>query len=295
MYPAPFEYVRADSYDEAIHLLAEHGDEARLIAGGQSLVPMMHLRLARPALLVDINGVDRSAGPEVGAGWLRLPSMTRQRALERLPAVRDHAPLLATAAAHTGNVRVRSRGTLGGNLAHADPSSELSCAAVAVDARVDVVGSEGSRQIAIGDLFVSDLSTTLGHDEVITAVEVPLRGPGTGYGFAELARRAGEFAVANAAAVMALDADGRCIDVRLAFGGVGPRIFDASAAASDHLLGVRPTPDGFSSLLEEAAASCAPRDDHHASAGYRRRMLVVLGRRALEAAARDARKGPSGG
>jgi carbon-monoxide dehydrogenase medium subunit len=294
MYPAPFDYVRAGSYQEAAQLLHDRGENAKLIAGGQSLVPMMNLRLARPELLIDINDVGRGAGPVLRDGWLHMPAVTRQRALERLPAVATHAPLFATAAAHTGNVRVRTRGTIGGNLAHADPSSELSCVAVATEAEVDVVGADGSRRIAATDLFITDLTTSLEQSEVIRSVEVPTRPARTGYGFAELARRAGEFAIVIAAAVVTLDELGSCQGVRLAFGGVGARIVDGSAMAAEHLVGVDPTPDRVVAAVAGTSGASSPRDDHQASAQYRSRLMAVLGSRALRDAIAGA-NGASGG
>jgi carbon-monoxide dehydrogenase medium subunit len=281
VYPAPFVYVKAGSYEEAADLLYELGDGAKLIAGGQSLVPMMNLRLARPDHLIDINGVGRGAGPELRDGWLHIPAMTRQRALERLPTVNVHGPLFALAAAHTGNVRVRARGTLGGNLAHGDPSSELSCVAVAAEAEIDVVGPGGSRRLVVTDLFISDLTTSLDPAEVIRAIQVPIREEGTGYGFAEMARRAGEFAIVNAAAIVSLNRRGSCETVRLAFGGLGSRIFDASGITAEYLAGVDPTNDAVTEAVEAAASASSPRDDHQASTDYRKRVAAVLGGRAM--------------
>ncbi len=293
MYPAPFDYLAAGSFEEAVALLVEHGEDAKLLSGGQSLVPMMNLRLARPRVLVDLNAIGRGAGPEVRSGWLHIPALTRQRALERLPAVMSHAPLYVAAAAHVGNIRVRSRGTLGGNLAHADPSSELSCASIASRAVVDVIGPNGSRDVPISELFISDLTTSLAAAEIIRGIRVPLR-PGAGYGFAELARRAGEFAIVNAAAAISLDARGHCREVRLACGGVGARIFDASSIAAGELAGVEPTPDRIASAARVVADQTQPRDDHQASASYRKRMVAVFAGRALAAAVTNAEEGARG-
>ena len=151
MYPAPFEYTVARSFEDAVALLMEHGPDARLLAGGQSLLPMMNLRLARPSVLIDLNPLASNAAPTVTDNMLRIPALTRQRALERAALIRDHAPLLAAAARHVGNVRVRSRGTVGGNLAHGEPSSELSAAAVALGASVVVLGPTGERTVRADD------------------------------------------------------------------------------------------------------------------------------------------------
>ena len=288
MYPAPFEYTRPETYDEAVSLLTHHGEGAKVIAGGQSLVPMMHLRFARPDLLIDIAGLDRTRAPRVADGWLHIPAQARQRVIERLPTVGRAAPLVATAAAHTGNIRVRSRGTIGGNLAHADPSSEISCAVVALGGSVDIIGPEGARSVAATDFFVSDFTTVLEPTELISSIRVPAISESTGHGFAEFARRAGEFAVVNAAAVVTLGADGRCTAAAIACGGVGARILDGTSAATDLLVGHTPTPERISATAAEVAALSRPRDDHQASASYRRKMVEVFTRRALGSAATDA-------
>lgn len=287
MYPAAFEYLQADSFEEAAALLADHGEDAKLLAGGQSLVPMMHLRLARPGVLIDLNAIGRGTGPEMRDGWLHIPALTRQRALERLPIVLTNAPLFSAAAAPVGNIRVRSRGTVGGNLAHADPSSETACASVATGAVVDVLGPEGPRDLAISELLISDLTTSLEAADVIRGIRIPVR-PGAGYGFSELARRAGEFAIVNAAAVVSLGDDGLCAEVRLACGGVGARIFDASAIAAAELTGKQMTPERITNTARAVADEIRPRDDQQASASYRKRMAVVFVARALTTAFTDA-------
>ena len=293
MYPAPFKYVHASSFEQAVSLLVEYGDDAKLLAGGQSLVPMMNLRLARPGVLIDLNAIGSAATPERRNGWLHIPALTRQRALERLATVSAEAPLFAAAAAHVGNVRVRSRGTVGGNLAHADPSSELGCACIATEAVADVIGPDGQREIPTDDLLVSDLTTSLDAAEVIRSIRVPER-PGAGYGFAELARRAGEFAIVNAAAVVSVSPAGICTSVRLACGGVGARIFDASPVVSDELVGRQLTPERITAAASDAAAMMHPRDDHQASASYRTRMAAVFSGRALTAAAANSTQDQNG-
>src|SRR6266540_1810193 len=199
MVAAPFRYERVTSFEEAARALRERGEDAKVIAGGQSLVPMLNLRLARPAWLIDINPV--GAGPiEDHGGYLRLPALTRHRAIEAAEVVRRRCPILAEAAACVGNVRTRTRGTIGGSLAHADPAGELPCVAVALGAEVTVQGPDGARDVPVGDLLVSYLSTTLAPDEVVAEVRVPTLGPRSGWSFLELCRRSGDWMVGGGAA-----------------------------------------------------------------------------------------------
>jgi len=182
MVAAPFGYQRVSSFEEAVQALHERGEDAKVIAGGQSLVPMLNLRVARPEWLIDINPV--GAGPiEDHGGFLLLPALTRHRAIEEADVVRRRCPILAEAAAHVGNVRTRTRGTLGGSLAHADPAGELPCVAVALGAEVTVQGPDGARQVAAGDLLVSYFTTTLAADEVVVEVRVPTLGQRSGWSF----------------------------------------------------------------------------------------------------------------
>jgi CO/xanthine dehydrogenase FAD-binding subunit len=296
MYPAEFDYTEAASFDEAVRLLAEHGDDARVLAGGQSLIPMMHLRLARPELLIDINGIDRGATPVLSDGVIRVPALTRQRVLERSPVIVAHCPLLADAAAHVGNIRVRSRGTLGGNLAHGDPSSELSCAAVALGAVVDVVGPDAARTIPARELFVTHLTTSLGPAEIIRSIEFMRPDPRTGHAFFELARRAGEFAVVNVAALFTFADDVRtCRTVSVSLGGVGERIFDATSVAAEILVGAEPDEGAVREVARRVASRCQPLTDLHGSAEYRRAMAEVFVRRTLAAAVARARESSTDG
>jgi len=286
MYAAPFDYVAAASWEEAVRLLQEGGDEAKVIAGGQSLVPMMTLRLATPRLLVDVGGADR---PRISLmdGHLDISALTRHADLERSPEVRSSCPMLAEAAPFIGNVRVRHRGTIGGSLAHADPAGELPCAAVALGATIRTFGPEGERRIAATDFFDTYFTTALGPAEVVTAVEVPVIEERTGWAFLELLRRAGDFAVVEVAALLELDAAGRCERVRLAAGGVAERPVELAHAA-DALLGERPDERAAAEAGRRAAAAVEPGATVHASGDYRREMLGVFVRRAVLAAASRA-------
>jgi carbon-monoxide dehydrogenase medium subunit len=286
VYAAPFQYVTAASFDEAVEALRQHGDAARVIAGGQSLVPLMMLRLVEPAVLVDVRAIGRGTIEQVD-GRLLVPALTRHVDLEESPLVRERVPALADAAACIGNVRVRHRGTIGGSLAHAEPTAELPCLAVALRASVHVLGPAGPRTIPAAELFAGYFATSLAADEVITAVEVPFPAPRAGTGFAELARRAGDFASAEAAAVVALAGDGTCADVALAVGAVADRPLDVSVHAAS-LCGAAPDADALAGAAQAVADAVELAGGGHGSPAYRRRLLRVVVRRALEAAAARA-------
>ncbi|MFV1960634.1 MAG: xanthine dehydrogenase family protein subunit M [Acidimicrobiia bacterium] len=291
MYPAPFDYTQAHSFEEVVDLLTEHGDGAKVLAGGQSLLPMMHLRLVRPEFVIDINGISGGGAPVISDGVIRIPALTRQRVLERSPVIADHCPLLRDATSHIGNIRVRSRGTVGGNLAHADPSSELACAAMALNARVEVTGPDGTRTIPIDRLFTTFFTTSLEPTEVISSIQVDPPDPKTGYAFHELARRPGDFAVVNVAVLFSLAADRRtCEKVTLSLGGVADRIVDATATAVGVLAGVEPSEAAFGEVARRVAAECRPLGDSHASEQYRRAMAEVFVVRALTTAVTRARE-----
>ena len=288
MVAAPFQYERVSSFDEAVRALREHGEEAMVIAGGQSLVPMLNLRVARPDWLIDINPV--GAGPiEDLGGYLRLPALTRHRALEQAEVVRRRCPILAAATAFVGNARSRARGTVGGSLAHADPGGELPCVAAALGAEVTVLGGDGARDLAVRDLLVSYLTTALEPDEVITEVRVPTQPERSGWSFLELTRRSSDWMVVGVAALVELDTAGAVAGASVAIGGVADRPWVVPAEPLDDLLGAAPEPALLERVAERAAGMLDPEDDVHASGGYRRRMAAVLGRRALAEAVERAR------
>jgi aerobic carbon-monoxide dehydrogenase medium subunit len=293
MVAAPFGYQRVTSFEEAALALREHGEDAKVLAGGQSLVPMLNLRVARPAWLVDINPVGAGPITEHG-GWLRLPALTRHRAVEADELVRRRCPMLAAAAARIGNVRTRTRGTVGGSLAHADPAAELPCVAVALGAEVTVQGPDGTRDLPAGDLLVSYLTTTLAPDEVIAEVRVPTLGPRAGWSFQELCRRSGDWMVVGVAALVELDAGGQVAAASVTFGGVAERPWQVPAEVLADLVGAPPAGERLARVAEAAAAMLDPDDDVHASGAYRRRMAAVLGRRALAEAARRGSGNPEG-
>jgi carbon-monoxide dehydrogenase medium subunit len=292
MFPASFDYHAPTTLDEALACLREHGAEAKLLAGGQSLVAAMNLGLARPGVVVDLNGVAGLDGVHEDGAWLRVGALVRQQALAASQQVRRACPLLAEAAALIGNARVRSRGTLGGSLAHADPASELPAVAVALGAELRVAGLRGTRAVAAGDFVLGPLTTALAEDELLVEVCLPARPPRSGWAFEEVARRPGDFAVVGVAAMVTLAADGRCMDARLAFAGVGAvpvRAVTAEAGVRGGQL--------TAALVEDAARMAADKldvaGDALISADYRRHLARVLAARALQRAVERA--GATGG
>ena len=288
MYARPFDHVAASSWADAVRLLSEGGEEAKVLAGGQSLIPMLTLRLAMPRVVVDVLGADRPR-IEREDGRLVIGALTRHADLERSDPVRQECPILAEAASWIGNVRVRHRGTIGGSLAHADPAGELPCALAALGATIRTLGPDGERSIPAGDFVESYFTTVLRPAEVVTAVEVPLAQEGTGAAFLELARRAGDFAVVAVAAVVELDGAGRCARARLVAAGVGERPVDLADAAAV-LTGQVPDERVAAEAGRRASDAVEPSPSVHASAAYRREMLGVFVARAVLAAAARARR-----
>lgn len=288
MKPAPFEYLDPTTVADALALLARHGENAKLLAGGQSLVPLMNMRLARPRYVIDLNRIEALAYIRERDGGLAIGAMTRQEALEHSPLVTARFPLLPEALALLGHPAIRNRGTIGGSVAHADPAAELPAAILALDGRITVVGPRGERTLDARSFFVGALTTSLSADEVLTEITLPPLPPRAGMCFLEIARRHGDFALVGVAAIVGAWPDGACGHVRLSFCGVGHtpiRVERAEAA----LLGRRPEP----ALVEETARlvseSLAPESDLHASADYRREVAGVLTRRALMTAWKRAR------
>ncbi|MBL8055950.1 MAG: xanthine dehydrogenase family protein subunit M [Anaerolineales bacterium] len=288
MKPAPFDYHAPASLAEALALKAQHGDDAKFLAGGQSLIPAMNFRVAQPACLLDLNGLPDLAFIRPEAGELRLGALTRQRAVERSPLVKDHAPLLHETMPHIAHPQIRNRGTLGGSLAHADPAAELPVIAVALEARLRAQSMRGERWIAAGEFFVSLFTTALAPDELLVEIALPALPPRTGTAFLEAARRHGDYAMLGVAAVVTLDEAGRCERARLVFLNAGEGPVEARQAAGQ-LAGQALTP----AAAEAAAAHAAgheinPLGGVHASPEYQRHLARVLGRRALLLAAQRA-------
>jgi carbon-monoxide dehydrogenase medium subunit len=288
--PPPFDYAAPATVDEAVAALAEHGDEAKLLAGGQSLVPLLAFRLARPAALVDLNGVAGLDGAALEGDTLRIGAMTRQRVLERLPGLRERCAMISDAVDLIGHTAIRNRGTVGGSLAHADPAAEWTALALALDAEVDVHGPRGTRTVPADEFLVSYFTTALEPDEVLTEVRLPLPNGRSGSCFLELARRHGDFALAGVGALVTLDGDGAIADARLGLIGVGERAVrprDAEAV----LKGERPAEALYAEAAAAIDADIHPTGDVHASEAYRRRVAGVLTRRALATAVARATGG----
>ena len=284
MKPAPFKYVAATSLDQALSLKAQYGDDARFLAGGQSLIPAMNFRLARPAVLIDINGLTELAG--VGRskpGEIGIGALTRYRALERDGDFLKACPLFADALPHIAHPQIRNRGTVGGNLAHADPASELPAVATAMGARMRIKSLRGERELAAAKFFVGLLTTDIQPDEMLVEIALPAANPRSGASFMEIARRRGDFALAGVAAIVTQDDAGRCSDVRLALCGVGETPVDASAAASP-LLGQACSDDAIDAVAANVQKAITPFGNVHASPDYQRHIAGILTNRAIKAA-----------
>ncbi len=284
MKPASFQYHAPATVDEALALLAEHGWDAKALAGGQSLIPMMNFRLAQPAVLVDLNNISelfyvRPDGN--GNGGLRVGAMTRQRQLEHDPLIAERAPLIQAAMPQLATPAIRSRGTIGGSIAHADPSAELVAVSVALGARFRLRSQGGERWVQADEFFVGMFTTLLEPEELLVEIALPAMPPRSGWSFLEVARRHHDFALVGVTAVVTLDDRGQCQQTRLVLFSVGDGPVLAHQAART-LVGQAPTPEVIRAAAETAAhADIDPGSDIHASAEYRRHLANVLSRRTL--------------
>lgn len=306
MKPAPFVYHCPDTLDEALALLAEHGSDAKALAGGQSLIPAMNFRLATPAVLVDLNAIRElsyisggtPASTEVTAGKnvplcadqqsapIRIGAMTRQRELERNDVIACQARLITDTMPFVAHVAIRTRGTIGGSLAHADPAAELPAVMLALDAHFTVTSRTGSRVVRATDFFTGLFTTALAPGELLSEVTIPAAHGDTAHAFLEFSRRHGDFALAGVAAVVSVDESRRCTTARIALLGVGETPVLAEHAARV-LIGQTPSADAVRAAAEAAAThDIDPPGDIHASSRYRRHLANVLTRRALEQACR---------
>jgi aerobic carbon-monoxide dehydrogenase medium subunit len=282
----PFEYEAPTTVAEAVDLLAEHLDEASVLAGGQSLIPLLALRLARPAVLIDINNVDELSGVSATDGWVTIGAMTREYMAEESETVADAVPLLAAALPLVGHEAIRSRGTIGGSLAHADPAAELPAVARALDAEFVVRGQSGERMIPAEQWFEGYMTTSRRPDELLLEVRFPAAGRGTGTSFQEVARRHGDFAIVGLATSLTLS-DGAISDARLAFAGLSD-VPVRAAAAEDLLVGERPSAEVFDEAARRATDDVDPPGDLHGSTEYRKTVAAALVRRGLRAASGNA-------
>ena len=287
MKPPVFEYTAVGSIDEAVAELRQHGDTAKLLAGGQSLLPLLNMRLAAPERLIDLNRVMELAYIRVRDGGLAVGAMTRQRAVERSALAARQVPLLADALPWVGHFQIRNRGTLGGSLSHADPAAELPAVALCLDARFTVRGPAGERTIAAADFFVTQLTTALAPTELLTEVWFPAAARNSGAAWMELARRHGDYALAGVAAVVTLAGD-RIGEARLALTGVADRPVRAREAEA-RLVGEALTPEVLAEAAEALRRAIEPGSDIHATAAYRRHIAGVLAGRALRLATSRAK------
>lgn len=285
MKPAPFEYFAPTTVDEAISLLQAHEGEAKILAGGQSLMPLLSMRLARPSIVIDLGKLGELAYIRESRGRLAIGAMTTKRRLEDSAPVKTHQPLLHAATLLIGHPQIRNRGTIGGSLAHADPASEYPAVALALDAELCLKGPGGERTLAARDFFVTYLTTALEPSEILTEIRFPAPRKRSGWSFLEVSRRHGDFAMVGVAVLLTLNRRGRIEEARLVLFGVGATPVRASGAEQT-LGGEKPGPE----LFERAAAQVKddledPLSDVHASADYRRHLAQVLTQRGLGEAA----------
>jgi CO/xanthine dehydrogenase FAD-binding subunit len=288
MKPAPFRYLAARTLEQALQAKAEYDDEARFLAGGQSLVPTMNFRLTQPAVLIDINPLTACAGIGNGtAERLRIGALTRYRTLERDQAIARHAPLVAEALPHIAHPQIRNRGTIGGNLAHADPASEMPAVVLALAARLRAQSIRGERWIDAADFFVGALTTALRSDEMLTEVELPVALPRSGTCFMEVSRRRGDFALIGVACTVRVDEEGRCTEARIALcnAGDGP-VLAVEAGRSLHGQKIDALRIAEAAHLVQGAID--PGGSIHASKEFQRHLAGVLTTRVLPAANRRA-------
>jgi aerobic carbon-monoxide dehydrogenase medium subunit len=294
MKPARFDYYVPDSTEEAVSLLAEHGDEARVLAGGQSLVPMMNMRLARPGVLVDINTVGDFSVRKLDDEHVYLGAIVRQGIAMADRELAQHVPLIAAGLAHVGHPQNRARGTIVGSLAHHDPAAELPAVSVALDAQVTAASVRGTRSIPAEEFFVAYYTTALEPDEVATGVCFPAAAPGTGAAFDEFSRRTGDFALVGVAAQLTAH-DGRVREARLAFAAMADH--PVRARKTEAVLAGQPvTPETVAEAVRLTVEEDGldPADDIHASASFRLSILPVIAERAITRAWSNATVGAGG-
>jgi aerobic carbon-monoxide dehydrogenase medium subunit len=290
MYPARFEYVVPEDVGEAVSLLAEHGDEAKVLAGGQSLIPLMKLRFASPSVLVDVNRIEALRGIEQENGYLRIGALVRHKQCERSEALRGRYGVLGSAAPQISDPIVRNLGTLCGSVAHADPQGDWGSALLAADARVVAEGPSGTREIALSEFFLGPFTTSLEPTEVITEARVPDPGPRAGGSYLKLERKVGDFATAAVAVQVELDDAGRISRAGIALTGVGATNVRAEAAERA-LSGAEPGAEAFADAARLAAEAADPIADQRGDVEYKRNVVRVFVERGLAAASESAQGG----
>ena len=287
MKPAPFAYDDPTTVAEAVAILARHGDEAKVLAGGQSLVPMLALRLARFERLVDLNRIAELQAIERVDGKVRIGSMVRQSVAERDTSIATDTPLLARALPHIGHFQIRNRGTIGGSIAHADPASELPAVALALDAQLEIARAGATRTVAASEFFVSMWTTVVQDDELLVAVHLPVRNQRSGFAIEELARRHGDFAIAGVACSVSLGNGGSVERAAIGMFGLGPTPLRAGAAEGA-IVGQPVAGLDLDEIASMAMSDTEPLDDIHATSAYRRAAGAHLTRTALAKALEEA-------
>ena len=279
MKPAQFSYVSAASVADAIAALSAYGADAKIIAGGQSLLPIMNMRLARPAYLIDINNISDLGYIRETPSGLAIGALTRHSAVEASAVVKRVNPLIVDAVRYIGHIQIRSRGTIGGSLAHNDPSGEYPLVARLLGAEIVLSGPDGERVVAAEDFLIGYLTTDVRPGELVTEVRMPGLVPRTGWAITELARRHGDFAIVSVATIVTVDGTGAVMEARLAVGGVGgvPHL----AEAARRLVGLRPSAEDLAAFGSAVAAEVEPESDAIATAAYRKHLTDVLSRRAI--------------
>jgi aerobic carbon-monoxide dehydrogenase medium subunit len=291
--PPRFAYAAPTTVDEVLDLLRMEPDGTTVLAGGQSLMPMLNMRMAAPSVLVDLNGVAQLAQIDADGDRVRIGAMVRQRTIETDARIARRLPLLPEATRNIAHVPIRTRGTVGGSLAHADPAAELPAAMCALGARLHVRGPDGDRVVPAREFFLGPLTTAVEPGELLVAIDVETPPAGSGWAFLEVARTHGAFALAGVAAVVHVGPDGAIDHAALAMCGVGGAPYTATWLA-DMGTGERPDEALFDQVAQRVHDEISPYDDGHATADYRRRVVVVLTQRALQAAAaRSNGEGPS--
>jgi len=287
MKPPKFEYVRASSVAEAVAALAAGAGDAKIIAGGQSLVPMLNFRLLSPSVLIDINRIaELDFVEEQPDGGLRIGALTRHHTLETSPVVKRLFPVLNAAMAHVAHLAIRNRGTIGGSITHADPAAELPLMMVLLDAQIKLVSPKGERVVDAPDFFVAALTSAVEEDEIVTEINLPPLPPQAGWAFEEVARRSGDFALAAVGVVLAVE-DGKVTQARIGVMGVGDtpmRMHDAETILFDQACDEQTLDE----VVQAVRDAVEPNTDLHASADYRRHLVGVLARRAVITAWRRA-------
>jgi carbon-monoxide dehydrogenase medium subunit len=286
MKPPSFDYVLADTVEDALSALASLGPDAKILAGGQSLVPMLNFRLLRPTTLVDINRIAGLSSISDEDDKIRIGALTRHHQLETSPIIAQHLPVIAEAMRHVAHLAIRNRGTIGGSLSHADPAAELPMMAVLLDAKLTIAAAAGKRVVPAREFFVDALTTDLRDGELLTEIEIQKLAPQSGWSFAEVSRRGGDFALAAAAAILTLRG-GTIADARIAVMGVGKTPLRMPKAET-MLAGQTVSPDLLEMAAEAVRAAVEPETDLHASADYRRHLIGVLTQRTLADAWRRA-------